>query len=120
MKAKFSAQAQCEAEAKRKKEQSRPLTSAEIKSILENDTCEMASSSWVRRSVRQPSKSSLAAPRVKQLLEKLLANDSDMIVLKMKKYCSDLDTPTIVIDAVLDALEENTNCEALYIQVCLE
>jgi hypothetical protein len=79
-----------------------------------------ASTSWVRRSVRQPSKSSLTAPRVKELLEKLVCNDSDMIVLKMKKYCSDLDTPSIVIDAVLDALEDNTNCEALYIQVFLD
>ena len=34
----------------------------------------------------------------------------------MKKYCSDPATPSIVLDTILDALEENTNCEALYIQ----
>jgi hypothetical protein len=112
-------EAENEADAKLKKVQARPLTAAEIKSILGNDSQGIESSSWVRRSVRQPSKSSLTAPRVKELLEKLLSNDSDMVVLKMKKYCSDLDTPSIVIDAVLDALEENTNCEALYIQVCV-
>jgi hypothetical protein len=111
--------AELEQEAKRKKEQARPLTAAEISTIL-GDDLGMESSTWVRRSVRQPSKSSLSAPRVKLLLEKLLVNDSDMVVLKMKKYCSDLDTPCIVIDAVLDALEENSNCEALYIQVCID
>jgi hypothetical protein len=106
-------------EMKRRKEEARPLTAAEIAAILAEDDCQEAVSSWVRRSVRQPSKSALNAPKVKELIEKLRSNDSDMVVLKMKKYCSDLDTPQIVIDAVLDALEENTNCEALYIQVCV-
>jgi hypothetical protein len=106
-----------EAEAKLRKQQARPLTASEIRSILGEDCLDSVSSSWVRRSVRQPSKSSLTAPKVKELLQKLVCNDSDMIILKMKKYCSDLDTPSIVIDAVLDALEDNTNCEALYIQV---
>ena len=123
---KTSTDAEMEAEAKRRKQQARPLTAAEIRSILSEDdhpldgamsSSSLTYGSWVRRSVRQPSKSSLNAPRVKELLEKLVCNDSDMIVLKMKKYCSDLDTPSIVIDAVLDALEDNTNCEALYIQV---
>jgi hypothetical protein len=117
LEARAMAEAEKEEDSKRKKEQARPLTAAEISSILGEDRPSMASSSWVRRSVRQPSKSSLNAPRVKALLEKLRSNDSDMVVLKMKKYCSDLETPTLVIDAVLDALEENTNCEALYIQV---
>ena len=116
-----NAQAQVEAlqevESKRKKEEARPLTAAEISAILGEECFEPTAASWVRRSVRQPSKSALTAPRVKSLLEKLSANDSDMVVLKMKKYCSDLDTPQIVIDAVLDALEENRNCESLYIQV---
>lgn len=105
-------------EMKRRKEEARPLTAAEIAAILAEDDCQEVVSSWVRRSVRQPSKSALNAPKVKELLEKMRSNDSDMVVLKMKKYCSDLDTPQIVIDAALDALEENTNCEALYIQVC--
>lgn len=110
--------AESEQEAKRIKEQARPLTAAEIRLILGDDGG-TESSTWVRRSVRQPSKSTLNAPRVKALLDKLRSNDSDMVVLKMKKYCSDLETPCLVIDAVLDALEENTNCEALYIQVCV-
>jgi hypothetical protein len=39
-----------------------------------------------------------------------------MVVLKMKKYISDSSTPCAVIDVALDALEDNTNCQALYIQ----
>jgi len=106
-----------EAETKRRKEEKRPLTAEEISAVLGEDCLEPCSTSWVRRSVRQPSKSSLNAPLVKSLLEKLRVNDSDMVVLKMKKYCSDPNTPQLVIDAVLDALEENQNCESLYIQV---
>eukprot|EP00957_Ditylum_brightwellii_P014218 1071184-Ditylum_brightwellii.AAC.1 len=45
-------------------------------------------------------------------------NDDDMVVLKLKKYLNDPDTPCVVIDAALTALERNTNCEALYIQEC--
>jgi len=116
-KAQAEAAAAMDQEAKRKKEQARPLTADEIRAILGEDCLDPCSTSWVRRSVRQPSKSALSAPQVKSLLEKLPANDSDMVVLKMKKYCNDPDTPQIVIDAVLDALEENQNCELLYIQV---
>lgn len=103
-----------------RKQQAKPLTSAEIQAILKQDCSNETSgcSTWVRRSMRQPSRSALDSPRVKDLIHKLSSNDPDMVVLKMKKYCSDLDTPQIVIDAVLDALEENRNCEALYIQVC--
>jgi hypothetical protein len=108
--------AEMEREARRKKEESRPLTAAEIRSILGEDDLAQVSTNWVRRSVRQPSKSSVNAPQVKALIDKLKTNDTDMEVLKMKKYCSDSATPVIVIDAVLDALEENTNCQALYIQ----
>lgn len=108
--------AEDEEETKRRKEEARPLTAEQIKAIQE-DCLASCSTSWVRRSVRQPSKSALNAPLVKSLLEKLRSNDSDMVVLKMKKYCSDSDTPQLVIDAVLDALEENQNCESLYIQV---
>ena len=102
---------------RRKRESARPLTAEEIRSILaeDNDTND-CSSNWVRRSVRQPSKSVLSSPMVKALLDKLRSNDTDMVVLKMKKYVNDPNTPCIVIDAVLDALEENTNCESLYIQ----
>ena len=104
-------------EGKRKKEEAKPLTAAEIRAILENDFEVAPSSHWVRRSSRQPCKAALQTPGVRALLDKLRRDDSDMVVLKMKKYVNDPDTPQVVIDAVLDALEENTNCEALYIQV---
>ena len=54
---------------------------------------------------------------VRMLVDKLKYNDFDMVVLKMKKYINDPNTPCAVIDAILNAMEENTNCEALYIQV---
>lgn len=110
--------AEKEEEEKKKKELARPLTAEEISTILGEDfAVDCPSTNWVRRSVRQPSKNALNSPRVKDLLEKLRNNDDDMVVLKMKKYVNDPNAPCIVIDAVLDALEENTNCEALYIQV---
>ena len=96
----------------------RPLTAAELKSILaEDDTkgCE-AACSWVRRSTRQPSRSAITAPNVRAIVQKLEMNDPDMVVLKCKKYLSDPDTPSVIVDAMLDALEKNTNCQALYIQ----
>jgi hypothetical protein len=104
--------------AKRRREANRPLTSAEIQAILriEDDT-PVDSSNYVRRSVRQPNRAALNTPGVRALVDKLRNNDTDMVVLKMKKYINDAGTPQIVIDAILDALEENTNCEALYIQV---
>ncbi|GAX13884.1 hypothetical protein FisN_5Lh220 [Fistulifera solaris] len=106
-----------EIEAKRKKELARALTAEEIRLILGEDECVgPCSTNWVRRSVRQPSKHALNSPRVKDLIAKLKSNDPDMVVLKMKKYVNDPNTPCLVIDAVLAALEENTNCEALYIQ----
>jgi hypothetical protein len=105
-------------EDRRKKESAKPLSAAEVKAILaDDDEAMIAPSNWVRRSTRQPSRSTLNAPKVRSLLEKLKSNDTDMIVLKMKKYLSDPDTPSSVIDVALDALEENSNCEALYIQV---
>lgn len=106
-------------EAKRVKELAKPPTASELKAILADENAVTPSNHWVRRSVRQPSKSVLNAPKTRSLLEKLSVNDGDMVVLKMKKYLSDPDTPSAVIDVVLDALEENTNCQALYIQVCV-
>merc|ERR1712176_114065 len=71
---------------------------------------------WVRRSSRQPCKSLLKSPGVRDLLDKLKSNDSDMVVLKLKKYLNNPDIAPVVMNATLDALEENTNCQALYIQ----
>mmetsp|Transcript_14209 Transcript_14209/g.27194 ORF Transcript_14209/g.27194 Transcript_14209/m.27194 type:complete len:1061 (-) Transcript_14209:126-3308(-) len=102
---------------RRKKEEARTLTAEEIRAILgeDDDPCG-TSKHWVRRSARMPSASVLNTPRFKQLIYKLKANDPDMVVLKMKKYLSDPDCPQVCIDTVLDALEENTNCQSLYIQ----
>jgi len=57
---------------------------------------------------------------VRDLLDKLKSNDSDMVVLKLKKYLNDSDCPQVVMNAALEAMEENTNCQALYIQVSTE
>jgi hypothetical protein len=103
-------------ESRRKKEEARTLTAAEIKNILGEDAADGESSHWVRRSARMPSASVLTTPKFKLLIENLKSNALDMVVLKMKKYVGDLDCPPVVIDAVLDALEENSNCQSLYIQ----
>ena len=104
--------------ARKKREEARTPTFAELKAILGEDFASPSSSAgWVRRSVRQPSKSELQSPKLRALLDKLRHNDSDMVVLKMKKYVNDPDAPEVVIEAALCALEENTNCQALYIQV---
>ena len=106
-----------EEENRRKKEEARTLTAEEVRAILgeDSDPCD-SSSHWVRRSARMPSRSVLNTPKFKLLIEKLKTNDPDMVVLKMKKYLSDPDCPQVCIDTVLDALEENTNCQSLYIQ----
>jgi hypothetical protein len=101
---------------------SRALTSAQVRSILAIDdivdVSQLANSdAWVRRSTRQPSRSSITSNHVQTLVEKLRMNDPDVVVLKMKQYLSDPNTPSVILDTVLDALEENTNCQALYIQV---
>jgi hypothetical protein len=94
-------------------------TEAEIRKILLEDSATFGESNcnWVRRSSRQPSKSVLNSAGVRDLLDKLKCNDSDMVVLKMKKYLNDPDIPPVIMNAALDALEENSNCQALYIQV---
>lgn len=78
------------------------------------------SCAWVRRSSRQPNRSLVKSSGVRDLLDKLKSNDSDMVVLKLKKYLNDSDCPQVVMNAALEAMEENTNCQALYIQVSTE
>lgn len=95
----------------------RSLTQAEIRSILAADDASAGiSTNWVRRSTRQPSRSAINSPNIRAIIGKLEMNDPDMVVLKCKKYLSDSDTPSVIVDAMLDALEKNTNCQALYIQ----
>ncbi|CAJ1970304.1 unnamed protein product [Cylindrotheca closterium] len=100
-----------------RKESAKPLTAEQIKTILgEDDFAAPGGSNWVRRSVRQPSKALLSAKPLRMLIEKLKHNDPEVVVLKMKKYINDPNAPSVVLDAALDALEENTNCQTLYIQ----
>merc|ERR1740139_241602 len=74
-----------------------------------------AASTWVRRSHRTPGLSTLSTPKVISLLERLRNHDPDVVVLKLKKFLGP-DTPQILMDAVLNALMDNMNCQALYIQ----
>lgn len=94
----------------------RPLTEAEIRAILGEDADTGTDNNWVRRSTRQPSQSAITAPNVRAVVGKLEMNDPEMVVLKSKKYLPDSDTPSVIVDALLDALERNTNCQALYVQ----
>ncbi len=106
-------------EERRKREEAKPLTAKELRKILRDDTFSDGGNqnNWVRRSRRQPSKDLLNSKAVRILVDKLKYNDIDMRVLKMKKFINDPNTPCAVIDAILNAMEENTNCEAIYIQV---
>ena len=104
-------------EEKRKREAAKPLTVVQIKAILgEEDDSVGACDNWVRRSSRHPMHSILNSKQMKGFVDKLKSNDLDMRVLKMKKYINDPNAPQCVLDVALDALEDNSNCEALYIQ----
>lgn len=106
-------------EERRKREEAKPLTAEEIKAILgDDDFSDGDQNNWVRRSVRQPSRALLNSKPVRMLIEMLRVNHPEMKVLKMKKFINDPNAPSAVLDAALNAMEENSNCEALYIQVC--
>jgi hypothetical protein len=105
-------------EERKKRELAKPLTMKQIKEILgEDDFREPCQGNWVRRSVRRPCKSLLNSKPVRSLVRRLKASHREMVVLKMKKYINDPAAPHVVLDASLDALEENKNCEVLFIQV---
>ncbi|CAM9737155.1 unnamed protein product, partial [Hapterophycus canaliculatus] len=70
---------------------------------------------WVRRSVRAAGSSALDSAHVVKLLEQIRADDPEVEVLKLHHYLGP-DVNTAVIDAVLEALMVNGNCQALYIQ----
>ncbi|KAG7365997.1 hypothetical protein IV203_028667 [Nitzschia inconspicua] len=104
-------------EERRKREEANPLSAEEIKAILgDEDFSGGDQNNWVRRSVRQPSRALLNSKPVKMLIDLLRMNHPEMKVLKMKKFVNDPNAPSAVLDAALNAMEENTNCEALYIQ----
>ena len=69
----------------------------------------------LRRSSRIPGSSALKSPDVVSLLDKIRADDPDVEVLKLHNHIGP-GVSTIVVDAVLDALMHNNNCQALYIQ----
>lgn len=105
-------------EEKRKREESKPLTAKQIRQILRtDDRSNLNPNNWVRRSRRQPNKAILKSKPLRMLIGKLKMNDSEMNVLKMKKYINDPNIPSAALDSALDAMEENTNCQVLYIQV---
>lgn len=68
-----------------------------------------------RRSSRIPGASALKAPNVVKLLDKILTDSPDVEVLKIHNHIGP-GASTTVIDAVLEALMSNNNCQALYIQ----
>lgn len=69
----------------------------------------------LRRSTRVPGSSALNTPCVVDLIHKIRTNDAAVEVLKLHNFIGP-DESTVVIDAVLEALMSNNNCQALYIQ----
>lgn len=69
----------------------------------------------VRRSNRRVGASVLYMPRTRRLLEQIRTDAPEVEVLRLHHYLGP-GVGTVVIDAVLDALVVNSNCQALYIQ----
>lgn len=72
-------------------------------------------STYVRRSSRDPGASLLDRRDVKQLLRKIKINHRDTIILKIKDHVL-ADMSSNVLDEILDALNKNRVCQALYLQ----
>jgi hypothetical protein len=70
---------------------------------------------WVRRSVRASGLSAVQSREVQELVAMIKSNHPETVVFKVKHYISS-DVNCYVMDAVLNALMENTVCESLYIQ----
>lgn len=68
-----------------------------------------------RRSTRKPGTWVLESPCFVDLLEKIRTNAHDVEILRLHRFIGP-DVNTTVIDAVLEALLQNNNCQALYIQ----
>ena len=69
----------------------------------------------VRRSVRNPTEGWLQKRDLSKLLEKIKANHEDTVVLKLKDHLHSDISPG-VFDLIVDALQVNTVCQALYAQ----
>lgn len=68
-----------------------------------------------RRSSRVVGSSAVESPSFVRLLAKIREDDPEIEVFKVHNFISAHTSPP-VIDAILDALTVNTNCQALYIQ----
>ena len=72
-------------------------------------------SSFVRRSMRDPSLALLDRPDVQKMLRKIRENHHDTVVFKVKdNILSDINS--LVMDEILHCLEKNEVCQALYVQ----
>ncbi|CAN0453961.1 unnamed protein product, partial [Phaeothamnion confervicola] len=79
------------------------------------DACAGAPAHWVRRSERAAGRTVLDIPVIQKLLRMIRTNHPDVEVLKLHHYLGP-SAGVVAIDAVLDALMKNDNCQALYIQ----
>ena len=70
---------------------------------------------WLRRSTRDPSVYLMEKREIQDLLVKIREDHKDTVVLKIKDHIL-ADINSTVMDAIIDALGENTVCEGLYIQ----
>ena len=68
-----------------------------------------------RKSRRNPALSYLEKPELRKLLSKILCDDKQTVVLKIKNEMP-ADVSSIQFDAILAALTHNSVCQALYIQ----
>ena len=72
-------------------------------------------SDFVRRSTRDAARAHLERNDVKKLLNKIITNDEDTVVLKIKNHLL-ADINNVVLNAIIDALYKNKVCQALYAQ----
>lgn len=101
-----------------------PAVDPQVADFINEDPFALATSNindtnFVRRSSRDPQLGLLVSPRVQECLQRIRENHDETIVFKLKDTVkSDLNSK--VLDGILDALEENHVCQALYIQNCNE
>lgn len=93
----------------------RRASKGEIEADVPADMLEPACEGWVRRSVRAAGVTVLESNSTKKLLSMIKTNHEDVEVCKLHHWIGP-DANTGVLNAVLEALHENTNCQALYMQ----
>jgi len=73
------------------------------------------SENFVRRSFRNPSLNLLNKKDVTNFIEKIKSNHKDTIILKVKNHIfSDINSD--VLNQIIESLNENSVCQALYLQ----